>query len=78
MKIDKRRHLRFLKQKIVQLNDMFIRELKYGRRSLQYIRDLNSVIGTLWNEIRSLERDDEQRNSRPLNRNTINFPNYTR
>ncbi len=57
---------------------MFIRELKYGRRSLQYIRDLNSVIGTLWKEIRSLERDDEQRNSRPLNRNTINFPNYTR
>ncbi|HEX6914459.1 MAG TPA: hypothetical protein VF145_04425 [Chitinophagaceae bacterium] len=57
MRIGKRQHLAYLKRKFSELNRLYLRELKYGRSSLQYIRDICEVIQTLRREIRSLEND---------------------
>jgi hypothetical protein len=57
MRISKSEHVQYLKQKLIQLNRKYMFELKEGRSSLQYLRDICFVIATLTREIRFLEKE---------------------
>lgn len=56
MKIDRQKHVTFLKRKVRELNKMFLHELRQGRSSLQKLQDISYVLGTLKKEIKGLER----------------------
>jgi hypothetical protein len=56
MKIDRKKHVTFLKRKVSELNKMFLHELRQGRSSLQKLQDISYVLGTLKKEIKGLER----------------------
>ena len=56
MTIDRKKHVAFLKRKVLELNQMFLHELKMGRSSLQKLRDISFVLGTLKKEIKGLDR----------------------
>jgi hypothetical protein len=58
MNITKSEHLKYLKQKVAQLNQEYSYQLKEGSSSLQYLRDICFVIATLIREIRFLEKDE--------------------
>jgi hypothetical protein len=60
MKVTKREHLAYLRRKCKELNRLYLEQLKFGKSSLQYIKDICFVIATLVKEIRVLERDVKQ------------------
>lgn len=60
MKIDKKKHVQFLKRKIRELNQLFFYELRQGHSSLQKLRDISYVIGTLKKEVRDLKNNMQQ------------------
>lgn len=53
--MDKQEHLRYLKEKYIELSRQFLQELQNGK-SIHMLRDLSSVINTLLKEIDELEK----------------------
>ena len=52
--MDKQEHLRYLKEKYIELSRQFLQELQNGK-SIHMLRDLSAVINTLLKEIDELE-----------------------
>lgn len=53
--MDKQEHLRYLKEKYIELSRQFLLELQNGK-SIHMLRDLSAVINTLLKEIDELEK----------------------
>lgn len=52
--MDKQEHLRYLKEKYIELSRQFLQELQNGK-SIHMLRDLSAVINTLLKEIDEME-----------------------
>ena len=53
--MDEKKHLEYLRQKYIELNQQFVNELKDGK-SILMLKDLSNVISTLLKEIEAMER----------------------
>lgn len=53
--MNKKEHLEYLRRKYIELNQRFLRELQTGK-SMQMLKDVNTVMNTLLKEIETLEK----------------------
>lgn len=58
--MDKQAHLKYLKEKYIELSRQFLTELQNGK-SIHMLRDISSVMNTLLKEIDELESGEENR-----------------